>query len=129
MFSVCRVQTSDIAEIAKRVGRPVDHLPVSPVGYACRDGEGNLVGVGFCAQAEDGRMWAIVHIEPILARHGRHLIHRHALMLVEWCRMNDVVLHVGRDPKPKRSRQWLSRLGFVQTTDFIQGQEVWKCPV
>jgi hypothetical protein len=80
-------------------------------------------GIGGVYLASDGRWWMFFDRVPGVAMSVT--THRAARIVVDAARESGIVVHAISDLRMPTSERWLTRLGFVQTSEEIEGHPVW----
>lgn len=113
------VRDLDAREVNRFYGR---HLIAPLKGYAARSGL-RTVALGGIAAGTDGRVWGFIDFKP---GYRLRAIYRYTLRLLAWAEREGVpAIHVSRDAALPTSLRLLTRAGFRDTGERIDGHEIW----
>lgn len=124
MITIRPVRAIDIAHYSTKKGLPV---PPRYFGYAA-DLNGKLSGIGLVlwpARDEKRRCFVMAVVDPPLRQYAV-AVHRLAVRTLRAILPVESHVYVLRDDCEETSCAWLTRLGFHQTDELIDGKEVWQ---
>ena len=98
--------------------------PVPDVWFGLVAESHMLLGIGGAYWGTDGRWWAVFARAPGV-RGMAITAHRAALIVIDIADGMEINLHAMPDTSIAKSGFWLRRLGFEETTEHIEGHEVW----